>query len=205
MQTVYFALTGLFVNYVNTNQKALNLKRVAAIFFLLVFLFNTGGYYLVFWCIKQQAKEDFLARLHASDYSQHESIILAIPFSLPYPVSDGSYQPVHGDFEYGGDYYKLVKQKLENDTLFVVCIKDKEARLIEESLSDYSKLANNLPVGSKQAFSFLAKIFKDYQSNEKFTVSPLHAFTSQQYFAVTTAPVQESHRSIDSPPPELYS
>ena len=34
------------------------------------------------------------------------------------------YERVNGEFEHNGEFFKLVKQKLENDTLNIVCIKD---------------------------------------------------------------------------------
>jgi hypothetical protein len=178
------------------------LKRLTAIFFLLIFLFNTGGYYLAFWAIKQNAKENLLERLNASQYNDAESIVLTIPFSLPYPVSDGSYERVHGDFEFAGEYYKLVKQKLVNDTLFIVCVKDKEAKLIEDTLSDYSKLANNLPVGKKQAFNFLSKLFKDFHSETKNTFSVSSSVALNKVVIQNSPSVIQPSHSIDTPPPQ---
>jgi hypothetical protein len=180
------------------------LKRLTAIFFLLIFLFNTGGYYLAFWAIKQHAKENLLERLNASQYSKEESVVFTIPFSLPYPVSDGSYERVHGDFEYGGEYYKLVKQKLVNDTLFIVCVKDKETKHIEETLSDYSKSANNLPIGAKQAFNFLSKLFKDFHSETEITISAATIVVQTKAATRSITPVVQPHYSIDTPPPEVF-
>ena len=180
------------------------MKRLTAIFFLLIFLFNTGGYYLAFWAIKQHAKENLLERLNASQYSKEESVVFTIPFSLPYPVSDGSYERVHGDFEYAGEYYKLVKQKLVNDTLFIVCVKDKETKHIEETLSDYARSANNLPIGAKQAFNFLSKLFKDFHSETKITIAPIDSVALNNIVTTRSSPVAQPDHSIDTPPPEVF-
>lgn len=180
------------------------MKRLTAIFFLLVFLFNTGGYYLAFWAIKQHAKENLLERLNASQYNKEEAVVFTIPFSLPYPVSDGSYERVHGDFEYGGDYYKLVKQKLVNDTLFIVCVKDKETKHIEETLSDYARSANNLPIGAKQAFNFLSKLFKDFHSETKITISTIDSVALNNVVILSSPPVAQPDYTIDTPPPEVF-
>ena len=180
------------------------MKRLTAIFFLLIFLFNTGGYYLAFWAIKQHAKENLLERLNASQYSKEESVVFTSPFSLPYPVSDGSYERVHGDFEYAGEYYKLVKQKLVNDTLFIVCVKDKETKHIEETLSDYARSANNLPIGAKQAFNFLSKLFKDFHSETKITIAPIDSVALNNIVTTSSSPVAQPDHSIDTPPPEVF-
>lgn len=130
--------------------------------------------------------------------------MLTIPFSLPYQVSEGSYERVHGDFEYAGEYYKLVKQKLENDTLFIVCVKDKEAKLIEESLSDYSKQANNLPVGSEQASNFLSKLFKDFHTDSKAIITVGYTVVLKKSETTDFPAVLQGPHSIDTPPPELF-
>lgn len=170
---------------------------------MLIFLFNTGGYYLAFWAIKQHAKENLLDRLNASQYSDAESIVLTIPFSLPYPVSDGSYERVHGDFEFAGEYYKLVKQKFVNDTLFIVCVKDKETQHLEETLSDYSRLANNLPIGAKQAFNFISKLFKDFHNETKITISAISPVVLNKVVIQSSPPVVQHDHSIDTPPPQV--
>lgn len=180
------------------------MKRLTAIFLLLIFLFNTGGYYLAFWAIKQHAKENLLERLNASQYNKEESVIFTVPFSLPYPVSDGSYEPVHGDFEYAGEYYKLVKQKLVNDTLFIICVRDKETKHIEETLSDYARSANNLPVGSEQAFNFLSKLFKDFHSETKIAISGIDSIALRNVVVLTFPPVTHPDYAIDTPPPEAF-
>lgn len=180
------------------------MKRLTAIFFLLIFLFNTGGYYLAFLAIKQHAKENLLERLNASQYSKEESVVFTIPFSLPYPVSDGSYERVHGDFEYAGEYYKLVKQKLVNDTLFIVCVKDREAKHIEETLSDYARSANNLPVGAKQAFNFLSKLFKDFHSETEIAISNTESIALRNVVVLTFPSVTQADYAIDTPPPEVF-
>ena len=83
----------------------------------MIFLFNVGGYYLVFWGVRTQAKKDLLHRLDADQYSSEDLVVLSIPVNLPYPIQQNGYERVDGEFEYGGEYYNLVKQRLQNDTL----------------------------------------------------------------------------------------
>lgn len=145
-----------------------------------------------------------MERLNASQYTDEESIVLTIPFSLPYPVSDGSYERVHGDFEFAGEYYKLVKQKLVNDTLFVVCVKDKTTQHLEETLSDYSQLANNLPVGAKQAFSFTSKLFKDFHNEIKITFLDINPVARNKVVIQSSLLVVQPDHAIETPPPQVF-
>jgi hypothetical protein len=142
-------------------------KRLTTIFFLLLFLFNAGGYYGLFWLIRQQSEKELLARIENDTHSQQE-ITLKIPLALPYPVSDNGMARMNGEFEYQGEHYKLIKQKLEDGVLYLVCVKNTDRTKIETMLANYSKTANDIPTQSQQGLNFLSKIFKDFHP----TISP---------------------------------
>lgn len=118
------------------------MKKACAIFFLSIFLFNIGGYYLVYWAAKSRARKDLLVRLDTDSYSSNDVVVFSVPLSLPY-VQQQSYERVNGEFEYQGQYYSLVKQRFENDTLFLVCIKDQHKKKLVNVLNEYSNLVNN--------------------------------------------------------------
>jgi len=180
---------------------SLLLKRLISIIFLFVFLFNVGGYYIVFWGVKVSSDNDLLKRLDANNYSANEVTILKIPISLPYPIYQAGYQRVNGGFEYQGDYYKMIKQKLENDTLFMACIKDVKATQIKNSLKDYSKLANDMP-DSKQALSFLGKLFKDFGIHKAVEIRKSLQLFEQLNFAIVSLPILKKDYPLEVPPPE---
>lgn len=155
--------------------------------------------------MQTQAKKDLLERLDANQYSREEVVVLTIPLSLPYPIQNNGYERVNGDFEYQGEYYKLVKQKLENDTLFLVCIKDVEAKKIEVAMTDYSKLANNVPAGSKQALNFLGKLYKDFNTSEFVKLYKSRALYRTVFYAKTDLNLPVNVYPVDSPPPRQVS
>jgi hypothetical protein len=178
------------------------LKKSVAIFFLAIFLFNIGGYYLVFWGLKSRAKVNLLHRLNADEYSSDETIVLNIPLSLPYPIHDASYERANGEFEYGGQSYHLVKQKVENDTLFVVCLKDQMQKKLDHTMNEYASLVNNLPASTKHTVDLLGKLFKDYTATSFSLPCSLTSWSSDIFFGDNSFPLQSAFFSIDSPPPE---
>jgi hypothetical protein len=153
--------------------------------------------------MQRQAHARLLHRLDAENYSKHELVVITLPLTLPYPVYQQDYERVDGEFEYKGEFYKLVKQKLENDTLFLVCIKDREAKKIASVLSDFSKMSNDLP-GSKQAQNFLGKLHKDYNTSEfiqfykaRFMYERTYIAASREYMLL------DATYPVPSPPPKL--
>lgn len=129
---------------------------------LVVFLFNVGGYYIVFWGLRYQENRRTTAQLDARLYSDEETILLKIPLHLPYSANRAEYKDVRGDFEHKNQFYKLVKQKLENDTLYIVCFKDHQAKHLSNTMIRYANTSNDFPSQSKQSQNLLSKLLKEY-------------------------------------------
>ncbi|MDH4088826.1 MAG: hypothetical protein OEV74_01030 [Cyclobacteriaceae bacterium] len=179
------------------------MKKLFSILFLLIFLFNIGGYYLVFWGVRSQAKKDLLHRLDADEYSSKDLIVLTIPISLPYPIHQDGYERVDGEFEYQGEYFNLVKQRLENDTLFMVCIKDRHEKNLVEAFNEYASLANDLPSGAKHTMDLFGKLFKDY-STTAFATSASGKGWCQLIPCITEQfPLIQKNYPIHTPPPKV--
>lgn len=154
---------------------------------------------------RHQARRNLLHRLDTDAYTSNEVTVLTIPLNLPYPVEEGVYERVNGEFEYNGDYYKLIKQKLENDTLFIVCYKDTHEKRIETAMADYTKLANDIPTQSKQALTFLAKLFKDFNTTPRYTLSTTACVFDEVNFSDQEFTIIDRDHPIESPPPEQVS
>lgn len=153
--------------------------------------------------MKAKAKKDLLTRLDANDYTTDETLVLSVPLSMPYPIYSAGYERVEGDFEQHGRAYKLVKQKIENDTLFIVCIRDDQSTKIINAFQDFSRVANNLPVASKEALNFLAKLYKDFNTSEFVFHYKSRYLFEQTYYAVSTPSLDDIAFIVDSPPPEM--
>jgi hypothetical protein len=161
-----------------------------------------GGYYLVFVALRFQATVELTQRLDADEYSQDELIELRLPVNLPYPLQQNGFQRVDGKFEHKGQFYRLVKQKLENDVLIIVCIKDKKEKQLDESMKDYSKLANDLPSSSKKTQNILSKLLKDFESPESGTIQRSNNWLQTISFADVDCRITNQLLAITGPPPK---
>ena len=157
---------------------------------------------MVFWALRSQAKSDLLHRLDADAYSSEEVVVLTIPVSLPYPVHEGGYQRANGEVEYNGEYYALVKQKIENDTLFMVCVKDHQQKRLDRTMNEYTNLANNLPASAKHTMDLMGKLFKDFTGTSFTTPSMALVLKYDILFSVDDFSIIQQVFPIDSPPPE---
>lgn len=179
------------------------MRRTLAISLLAVFLFQLVGYYFVYLGFSVHANNRLISRLDAHEYSSDETLTLKVPFTLPYWMNAEQFERVDGDFEYKGEFYKLVKQKLANDTLYVVCIKNQDKKQLFDALTDYIKLSNELPASSKQALKLWGSIVKDYLPIEPTDLassdgwSVMNEFVRDHVLTLISPLV-----SVISPPPE---
>lgn len=100
-------------------------------------------------------------RLDQQQYSHDETITIAVPFAIPYQ-QDSEYSRVDGEIEHNGEFYRLVKQKFEKDTLFIVCIKDQQSKRIKQALADYVKTFTDKPVDANNAAKGSITFIKDF-------------------------------------------
>jgi hypothetical protein len=171
--------------------------------FLLFFLFNVGGYYLVFWGLQSQADRELLQRLDAEQYATRDLVVITIPVALPYPIQQNGYERVNGEFQYNGEFYNLVKQRLENDTLFLVCIKDHEERSLVDAFSEYTSMTNNLPSNAKHTLEMFGKLFKDYTPTHWITEPTSVGWCRQLVRQEVLVALPDISYRIQTPPPQV--
>lgn len=162
-----------------------------------------GGYNFVFWALKVSAKKDLLHRLDADAYSKNDVVVLILPVALPYAIHNPGYERADGEVEYKGEFYHLVKQKVENDTLFMVCVKDEEQKEIQRTMNEYTRLSNSLPTDAQKTIDHIGKLFKDYTTELLSTPLKRLEFKYDFLFADNADKIMQLVLSIDSPPPRL--
>jgi hypothetical protein len=177
------------------------LKRITSILLLLVFLFNVGGYYIVFWGLRVHADHTLAKRLDEGLYAGEETVELKIPVTLPYPLQPGGYERVDGKFEHNGEYYKLVKQKHAHDTLYVVCIRDNQEKKLVKTMHDYANMINEIPSSSKNAFHFFGKFLMDFESAPAGTFLRQHGWSKDISLTLRSCIIPDQSIAIPSPPP----
>jgi hypothetical protein len=178
------------------------MNRATAFTLLSVFLLNLGGYSMLYWVANRQASKELQATLDRNDLTDQQTFTIKIPITVPYHLNR-DYERVTGEFENDGKFYKLVKQRLVNDTLQVVCVVDTKKKSLDDELNNLtrqfsgtstengraSKIVNTNPIQeySSQSFIELASICTGWSLK----------FESPDHNSVFVSPSIEIH----SPPP----
>ena len=178
------------------------MKRLIAIFLVFLLLFNALGFYGLFVGLRYKTAIDLVARLDKQQYLDEETVTLRIPMTLPYH-QDSEYERVDGEIEHQGEFYRLVKQKLQKDTLYIVCIKDYDSKRIKQALADYVKTFTDKPVDAKSSGKILTSFIKDFLP----TTLEIKPASAGWNYSVTIADISESFDSrslaVFSPPPQV--
>jgi hypothetical protein len=140
------------------------MRKLASILLILLLLFNVLGYYGLFLGLNYQNKQQLIQRLDLADYNESEAVTLRIPISIPYAIDAKEFERVDGEFEHQGEYYHLVKQRLSQDTLYIVCIKDNNSKRIHQALEDYVKTFTDNPAGGTNSVKVIPTFIKEYVS-----------------------------------------
>jgi hypothetical protein len=178
-------------------------KRSVAILLVFLLLFNALGFYGLLEGWRYKNSQELVRRLDNRQYSPGETIIIKVPFHLPYQLDNDDYQRVDGEIAYQGDYYRLVKQKFENDTLYIVCIQDHESKRINQALADYVKTFTDKPVDAKHSKQTGVTFIKDFLPS----VLAISHVSNGYYYAIENLPASEvlvdRSRSVFTPPPKI--
>ena len=103
-----------------------------------------------------------IQKLDAEDYSESETITIKLHISIPYAVDSKSFERIDGKFEHNGEFYRLVKQKLSQDTLYIVCVKDNENKIIDQAMTSFVKTFTDKPADNHSSSKIVISFIKDY-------------------------------------------
>jgi hypothetical protein len=138
-------------------------RKLISILFITLFLLNVLGYYGLFIGLHYQNSRLVNQQLDSENYNDEETLTIKMPITIPYATDSRDFERVTGEFEYHGEFYRLVKQRLTRDTLHIVCVKDSQSKRIHQALATYVKTFSDKPVDGQQNTSKSTTDFiKDY-------------------------------------------
>jgi len=177
-------------------------KKTLTVFMLVVFLLNVLGFYGVFLGLKFSNSLQAMRAMDEDRYSLENSITFKVPLTVPYYTgNEDEYKRVDGEFEHNGEVYRMVKQKLFRDTLYIVCINDQKSKSINEAMSDYVKTFSDKPASAKQQNVKSLSFLKDYFSTSINIEQGLQGWNKKVVYPVyRNLYSEQSARQIFSPP-----
>lgn len=143
------------------------MKRLVSIVLLSLLLYNMVGYSVVYWLggnVALEAQKDELESSLRDDY-----ITVKVPVSLPYQTNWTAPQSVQGKLQVGSDFYEMVEQIMLNDTIYITCKPDRDARANFYALADHinKHINDNANDGPKPSKNIVIQLLKEYVSFQR--------------------------------------
>ncbi|HZY79378.1 MAG TPA: hypothetical protein VFE50_07645 [Cyclobacteriaceae bacterium] len=111
-------------------------RRLVSLSFAALITFNTVGYsYVLDWYrddLNRKAEE--LIDNHISEISGN--LIFTVPVTQLYQAAMTEYTRTEGEFLFEGVSYRMVKQKVQGNLLYVVCVNDQAAHIATDEIND---------------------------------------------------------------------
>ena len=100
--------------------------------FLSLLLFGLLLYNMMGYSVLYLWEEQYVPHATGPEHIEHTAfsrdIVVKVPVSLPYQTSWSVPEPSEGKIRHDGEYYQIRTKQLMNDTLYVYCEYDQNAR-----------------------------------------------------------------------------
>lgn len=126
------------------------LRKLFAIFLLLIYLFNLAGYAMLFNYLIHRTETRLAKVLDHQQYREEELLEIKVAMNLPYFSNETSYERVEGEILVNNIHYTYVKRKVANDTMYLKCLPNTAKTQLVQEKNKFGLTANDLPAGKKQ-------------------------------------------------------
>ena len=121
------------------------MKRIAAILFLGMLLFNWVGYRFFVSYMDNRNNARLEAQFDNNEYNESELISFKVPAThLSYYNNSSSFERMDGQIEINGIAYKYVKRRLYNDSVELLCIPNTASMHLQNARDEFFKITNDL-------------------------------------------------------------
>lgn len=127
------------------------LRKYASIILLLILLFNLAGYRAWFYYAERKADVAMESRLDKDQYDESDLISLTIPLNNPYQIEQARFERINGEINFQGKTYKLVKRKITEGNLVLLCVPDTRKMVLKKAKTEFGNVASGLTSNSKNS------------------------------------------------------
>lgn len=142
------------------------MRRIAAILFFAVLIFNWAGYRLFFALVQSSHNRNLSAQFDKDEYNDDQLVSVKIHYPLPYIVNSSGFERWDGEIDIDGKLYKYVKRRILKDSIEFLCVPDDRTMNLQAAKGEFFKMANDLQQSksSRQSDSHQLPVFKNILS-----------------------------------------
>ncbi|SDT42600.1 hypothetical protein SAMN05216490_3436 [Mucilaginibacter mallensis] len=125
------------------------MKKIFAIAMLVLFLFNLGGYQLLFQYFIYESDVSITQQINNNNYKPADLVEVKIPVQLNNFQSWDEFKPVSGQVKVKDNCYNYAALKMTRDTMYLMVIPNHDKAHIINAKNIYAKQINGIPLNKK--------------------------------------------------------
>ena len=119
------------------------LRKLAAISLILLFLFNTAGYWFLLNYLEARSNAAMVTKLDHEDYNISDLVTITVPTSLAYEMDMPDFERMDGQITIRGRNYRCVKRKIFDGQITFLCLPDENAQSFKTARDEFIKIVSD--------------------------------------------------------------
>jgi hypothetical protein len=158
----------------------------------------------VFHYLIESSDIKMIQQLDKNDFSDKDLVEVKMALNSPYITNTKGYERYDGSVDLNGVHYNYVKRKIYDDTLYLMCICNKQKMQLCDAKNNFQRLVTDVPSNKKGNESDVKKfnITDEYNfaSKNELNCDPTLLKQNKPFFtaALSTRPTQTNDQ-----PPEI--
>jgi hypothetical protein len=112
-------------------------------------LFNLGGYALLFQYLINRTDNTVYERINDNQYKTSDLVDVRIPVNFKTFENADEYAPIGGQIKLSDTVYNFAYLKITKDTLYLLCLPNREKARIKNAKIIYAKQINDISLNQK--------------------------------------------------------
>lgn len=122
-----------------------------------------AGYMFLFGYLNSQSSKEITRQIDSDNFNDNDLVEIKIALHLPYQSTMGDYELHNGEITIAGSHHNYVKRKIAGDTLYLLCLPNREKDKLQVAEANFSKETNDFDASAKKESSMKkAAAFADY-------------------------------------------
>ena len=175
------------------------MRKITAIFFLLVLLFSAGGYRIAISLLEKNVDQKLEAKIDQRDYDESKLIEIRVALNMPYQERYSDFERQYGEIEMNGKMYSYVQRKIDGDVVIFKCIPNEakqELKGVHDQLTGANSSAGDHNGNQNGKIALIKTMLGDFEQQHAFLpetpfTAALQHFTAHTYNLPLFSPVAE--------------
>lgn len=180
------------------------MRKLIAIFFSLILIFNFYGYRIVIPFLQENSQVVVEKMVDDNHYNEADLISIKTAIQLPYYNNSLEYERVYGSINIDGIDYEYVKRRIHNDTLELLCLPNHAKTNLKQVSNNFNRSLSesSSTTPNKKSVADLKVSLPDYSFSFKDFFLLNAAISAKKHSSFQLHPTKEDYSCTQERPPQ---